>query len=374
MTLTLTRTRTLIPTPTPSTRHQACHELLRGTLGAPNNGRLSRAFNAAVREARSRGRAEFAMPCPLHVQATFTMPSSGRDSGSDVGTSAATWHECPLCGMRWATGTKARVRRRAVEKVPTDETSESEEEEPGNSEEFEALLNAMDYLDLLTLRPSGEIDAEERARTEEGILSYYHEIKLIHSYYSTTGNIDLEDDRADVAAFTMDKGELMRFVKDCDLLGEHDRGAPFMTRHELDLMFIRANWDGPAGSNVEQYKDGKREENLQDSEAELTFAEFAELLLRIAAHRKTKLKVSGLARSLHEMMEQHVLPHAQRDTMANLRGLMAKQRELRHVVYMCVMHVQCTCSTCMHRHNQQGHAWGQGWRTRLLAPQAHTLN
>ena len=181
MTLTLTRTRTLIPTPTPSTRHQACHELLRGTLGAPNNGRLSRAFNAAVREARSRGRAEFAMPCPLHVQATFTMPSAGRDSGSDVGTGAATWHECPLCGMRWATGTKARVRRRAVEKVPTDETSESEEEEPGNSEEFEALLNAMDYLDLLTLRPSGEIDAEERARTEEGILSYYHEIKLIHS-------------------------------------------------------------------------------------------------------------------------------------------------------------------------------------------------
>ena len=45
------------------------------------------------------------------------------------------------------------------------------------------------------------------------------------------------------------------------------------------------------------------------------------------------------------MMEQHVLPHAQRDTMANLRGLMAKQRELRHVVYMCVMQVQCTCST-----------------------------
>tara|TARA_B100000768_G_scaffold153557_1_gene149825 strand:- start:598 stop:732 length:135 start_codon:yes stop_codon:yes gene_type:complete len=34
------------------------------------------------------------------------------------------------------------------------------------------------------------------------------------------------------------------------------------------------------------------------------------------------------------MMDQHVLPHAQRDTMANLRGLMAKQRELRHVVYM----------------------------------------
>ena len=45
-----------------------------------------------------------------------------------------------------------------------------------------------------------------------------------------------------------------------------------------------------------------------------------------------------------------MLPHAQRDTMANLRGLIAKQRELRHVVYMCVMHVQCTCSTCMHRH------------------------
>ena len=44
----------------------------------------------------------------------------------------------------------------------------------------------------------------------------------------------------------------------------------------------------------------------------------------------------GLARSLHEMMNQHVLPHAQRDTMANLRGLMAKQRELRHVVYMCI--------------------------------------
>jgi hypothetical protein len=39
--------------------------------------------------------------------------------------------------MRWVTGTKARVRRRAVQKVATDEASESEEEEPGNSEEFE---------------------------------------------------------------------------------------------------------------------------------------------------------------------------------------------------------------------------------------------
>ena len=36
------------------------------------------------------------------------------------------------------------------------------------------------------------IPSKERAKTEEGILSYYHEIKLIHSYYSTTGNIDLE--------------------------------------------------------------------------------------------------------------------------------------------------------------------------------------
>ena len=44
------------------------------------------------------------------------------------------------------------------------------------------------------------------------------------------------------------------------------------------------------------------------------------------------------------MMEQHVLPHAQRDTMANLRSLIAKQRELRHVVHMC-----------MHRHTHQGH-------------------
>ena len=45
----------------------------------------------------------------------------------------------------------------------------------------------------------------------------------------------------------MDKGELMRFVKDCDLLGDHDNGVPFLTRNELDLMFIRANWDGPMG-------------------------------------------------------------------------------------------------------------------------------
>ena len=88
-----------------------------------------------MREARSRGRAELAMPCPLHAQATFTMPSAG--SGSDAGTTAATWRECPLCAMRWVTGTKARVRRRAVQKVATDEASESEEEEPGNSEEFE---------------------------------------------------------------------------------------------------------------------------------------------------------------------------------------------------------------------------------------------
>ena len=50
-----------------------------------------------------------------------------------------------------------------------------------------------------------------------------------------------------MAAFTMDKGELMRFVKDCDLLGDHDNGVPFLTRNELDLMFIRANWDGPMG-------------------------------------------------------------------------------------------------------------------------------
>ena len=43
-----------------------------------------------------------------------------------------------LCALRWATGTiKARVRRRAVEKIASDEASESEEEEPGNAEEFE---------------------------------------------------------------------------------------------------------------------------------------------------------------------------------------------------------------------------------------------
>ena len=34
------------------------------------------------------------------------------------------------------------------------------------------------------------------------------------------------------------------------------------------------------------------------------------------------------------MMNQHVLPYAQRDTMADLRGMMLKQRELRHVVFM----------------------------------------
>lgn len=50
-----------------------------------------------------------------------------------------------------------------------------------------------------------------------------------------------------MAAFTMDKGELMRFVKDCDLLGDHDGGVPFLTRNDLDIMFIRANWDGPMG-------------------------------------------------------------------------------------------------------------------------------
>ena len=54
----------------------------------------------------------------------------------------------------------------------------------------------------------------------------------------------------------------------------------------------------------------------------------------------------GLARSLHEMMDQHVLPHAQRDTMANLRGLMAKQRELRHVVYMYYTTTAATAGLC----------------------------
>ena len=44
--------------------------------------------------------------------------------------------------------------------------------------------------------------------------------------------------------------------------------------------------------------------------------------------------MAGLAQSLQEMMNQHVLPYAQRDTMADLRGMMLKQRELRHVVFM----------------------------------------
>ena len=89
----------------------------------------------------------------------------------------------------------------------------------------------------------------------------------------TTSLARLEDDHADVAAFTMDKGELMRFVKDCDLLGEHEEhGGPFLTRNELDLIFIRANWDGPMGGSTEQYKDNNRDENLQDSQSELTFA------------------------------------------------------------------------------------------------------
>ena len=79
------------------------------------------------------------MPCPLHVHATFTLAPAG--TGSDVGTPAAAekWRECPLCGMRWTTG-KTRVRRRTVEKVMTEEASESEEEKAGNSEEFEVSL------------------------------------------------------------------------------------------------------------------------------------------------------------------------------------------------------------------------------------------
>jgi hypothetical protein len=75
------------------------------------------------------------MPCPLHVHATCTPPPAGTSSDAGTPAAAESWRECPRCSMRWTTG-KVRVRQRTVETVTAEEASESEEEEPGISEEF----------------------------------------------------------------------------------------------------------------------------------------------------------------------------------------------------------------------------------------------
>ena len=75
--------------------------------------------------------------------------------------------------------------------------------------------------------------------------------------------------------------------------------------------------------------------NFDDSQSELTVAEFAHLLLRVSqARQPSKMRRGHVAQSFTLMMEESVLPHAKRDTLAFLRDAMDIDKRLRHVLFM----------------------------------------
>ena len=57
--------------------------------------------------------------------------------------------------------------------------------------------------------------------------------------------------------------------------GERGTFPAYLNRTELDLIFIRANWDGPLGAEAELRKAAS---TLDDSKTELTFSEFCEVM------------------------------------------------------------------------------------------------
>ena len=75
--------------------------------------------------------------------------------------------------------------------------------------------------------------------------------------------------------------------------------------------------------------------NYDDSEAELTVAEFAHLVLRVSQARlPPKRRGRDVAQQLVSLLEERVIPHAKRDALEFLRDALTADRRLRHVTHM----------------------------------------
>ena len=298
--------------------HEAARRFLDGLKRDPASARLNRAYRNMMNQGKCHARLSFAHPCPKP------------ELCDECSVRGCEWQSCPRCGGMWTADTRAA--QSFSFRRPGQRRSDSQDSQTGpTAEELAAReLDALHGLDVNDLFPREGKDgsgAEEKAREMlevARLLRKYHKaIKGMHTYYSNLGKCEEEDMSG---AFTMDKGELKKFLDDCQLMG----GA--LTRTQMDLIFIRVNWDGPAGT---ESKPSAGNAAVNDSTMELSLSEFTCLLLRVA-----KCKAPGrgpgsrLSRCFHNMMENSVLPRAHQDEQEYLRDALTRNRQLRLVMYM----------------------------------------
>lgn len=146
--------------------------------------------------------------------------------------------------------------------------------------------------------------------------------QAIHAHYSNQNGTDA-DHVLGAAAFTIDRSELRLFVRDCGLL---EQGSP-LTSRDLDLLFIRCNWDEDGGHRLAgatasggtasssgatalgraERRCGAGSQQQLDSNTQLNCAEFAHCLLRMSQARLPPRKRGrDLPAQFAEMMESCV--------------------------------------------------------------------
>lgn len=174
--------------------------------------------------------------------------------------------------------------------------------------------------------------------------------QAIHAHYSNQNGTDA-DHVLGAAAFTIDRSELRLFVRDCGLL---EQGSP-LTSRDLDLLFIRCNWDEDGGHRLAgatasggtasssgatalgraERRCGAGSQQQLDSNTQLNCAEFAHCLLRMSQARLPPRKRGrDLPAQFAEMMESCVVPRAKQDGLASLRDAMKTNRPLRQLLFM----------------------------------------
>ena len=335
---------------------EAAHLFLGGLSHAPQSTRLRVAFDVTLQRARCscrpHGSTAYAQPCPEKRRY--------KKEGVDSHIRGVTWSQCPACGAMWPDKPKMmrrvhRVNRGTVDEVQVEEEPEEEEETgPSRSKEIEDFLSSFNFDDLLPRDPKvrpdatgpkkgasrskGEGEGEgkgrraaERAAVEEVLVRHYPDFKAIHAHYSNQAGATL-DECLGASAFTMDQTELKIFLEDCYLLDKA------LSNMDLKMIFMRVNWtaEQQAHANDDTPLVGSAKyNNFDDSQTELTVSEFAHLLLRVSQarlpHRK---KAKNVASHFVAMVEEHVLPHAQRDSLAFLRETISSDKRLRHAFFM----------------------------------------
>jgi len=184
--------------------------------------------------------------------------------GEEISADGDEWVQCPGCKEKWAaapqtinfaTARQPRRRKTAIGSVgggasggsPKQPWAVDAEAEAGEEEGEDEMwaLEGLDVQDLFRREGKDGRHAAERAHEMLAVaklLKKHHKaIKGVHTYYANMGKLTDEEDIA--GAFTIDKGELKKFIDDCGLLCDK------LTRAQLDLIFIRGNWDGPAGES-----------------------------------------------------------------------------------------------------------------------------